>query len=154
MAQEDCFPMCSYLCLCINSCFDVPWEETIDYAHDGKLSANEFFRAQEKAVFWSTHMFRFVGIVLCVAGLWMVFTPLIVTLKWVPLIGFLLGTIASLASFFFSLVLGTALSVLVIATSWLCFRPFLALTLITITGIATFLVVQWNGQLNTVAAAV
>ena len=98
-------------------------------------------------------MFRFLGIVLCVTGLWMVFTPLIVILKWVPFIGFLLGSIASLASLLFSLVMGIALSVLVIATAWLFFRPCLALTLITITGIAAFLIVHWNGQLDTVTAA-
>ena len=84
-------------------------------------------------------MTRFLGIVLSVAGLWMIFTPIIVALKWIPLVGALLGGIAAFASFLFALLVGMTISLLVIATAWLFFRPCLALSLLTLSGIGIYL---------------
>ena len=83
----------------------------------------------------------------------MIFTPLIVILKWIPLIGFMLGSIAAFASFLIALVVGITMSVFVISLAWLFFRPLFALTLLTISGVSTYLIFFYNGQMPDGAAA-
>ena len=82
----------------------------------------------------------------------MIFTPLIVILKWIPLIGFLLGSIAKLAALVIALVTGVTVSVFVISLAWLFFRPLFALTLLTISGVSTYLIFFYNGQMPSGAA--
>ena len=85
-------------------------------------------------------MTRLLGVVLSVVGLNLIFTPIIVVLKWIPLIGALLGGVAAIASFLFSLLCGVTISLLVIATAWLFFRPCLALSLLTLVGLGFYLI--------------
>lgn len=75
---------------CIDGCFNQAFEEVIYHASDDEQSAKEFFTAQENKLSWSTALVRILGILLSVGGLYLLFTPVILTLKWVPLIGILL----------------------------------------------------------------
>ena len=89
-------------------------------------------------------MFRILGMVLNVLGLNLIFTPIILILKWIPLIGVLLSGVGSLAAFFFSLIVGLTMSLLVIALAWLFFRPLVGLTLLTLTCLSTYLIFYWD----------
>ena len=84
-------------------------------------------------------------------GLWMIFTPLIVVLKWIPLIGALLGGFAAIASFIISLLVGVTMSLFVIAVAWLMFRPCLALSLLTLVGLGIYLICEWDGTMPVIA---
>jgi len=75
----------------------------------------------------------------------LIFTPAIVLLKWIPLIGFLLGGIAQLAAFLFALITGVTVSILVMSIAWLLFRPFLALTVVTLVSVCSFFLFYWDG---------
>ena len=75
------------MCSCVDSCLSVVLEESVDHAIDGIQTPDEFFDQQESKLFWSTHLFRALGIVTSVIGLWLIFTPVILTFKWIPLIG-------------------------------------------------------------------
>ena len=90
-------------------------------------------------------MIRVVGIVLCVTGFNLIFTPIIVLLKFIPLIGALLGAIAALAAFIFALIVGLTLSFISIALAWILFRPLVAISLLTVAGIGGYFVFVWQG---------
>ena len=70
----------------------------------------------------------------------MLFTPVIVLLKWIPLIGMFLAGAATLASFLFALVVGVLMSLIVISVSWLVYRPFLALSLLSVSALGIYLI--------------
>ena len=94
-ADETCFGLlCCYLCMCVNTCFRVVFEEVIDHAADGNQTAKEYFDQQEKSHAISATCFRILGFFLAVLGLNLIFAPVILLLKWIPFIGFLLGGIA------------------------------------------------------------
>jgi len=132
--------MCCYMCMCVDGWMSFAFEEVIDHAADGTQTAKSYFNNQEGKLVWSTRMTRICGILLAVAGLWMIFTPIIAVLNWIPLIGTLLGGVAALASFLFALLVGTTVSLLVIATAWLFFRPCMALSLLTLVGVGTYMI--------------
>lgn len=139
--------MCCYICMCVNGWMDTAFEEVIDHAADGSLTAKDYFNSEDIKLVWATRMTRILGLVLAVSGFWMIFTPVIVLLKWIPLIGALLGGIAAFASFLFALLVGLTLSFLVMAAAWLFFRPCLALSLLTLSGIGIYLVFGWDGKI-------
>jgi len=86
------------------------------------------------------NVIRPVGILLSVLGWWMLFSPIITLLKWIPLVGALLGSIVSLAAFIFSLIVGGTTACLVLAIAWLVFRPLIGASLLTLTGIGLYLI--------------
>ena len=92
-------------------------------------------------------MFRFLGVFLAVAGLYLIFTPLILMMKWIPLVGFLLGHITALAAALFAFVIGVTMSVLVMSIAWLIFRPMVALSLLSVSGIGIYLAFFWDGTI-------
>ena len=92
-----------------------------------------------------TKVIRVFGIIMCVGGLYMIFTPIILLLKWIPLIGALLGAIASFAAFLLALIVGLTLSFFRIAIAWIIFRPFVALSLLTLAGIGSYFLFFWTG---------
>ena len=138
--EPFCGPMFCYLCICVNSIFSLLWEEVIDHAADGLMTASKYFDSQQNKLYWSTQGFRALGLTLAVAGLYLIFTPLIVVLNGIPLIGFLLGSVAKLAAVLIALIAGVTISVFVIAVAWLFFRPLFSLALLTISGISTYLI--------------
>ena len=142
--------MCCYICMCVNGWMETAFEEVIDHAADGSKTARSYFDQEEIKLVWATRLTRILGVFLSVIGLWMIFTPIIVILKWIPLIGALLGGVAALASFLFALLVGVTLSLLNIATAWLFFRPCLALSLLTIVGIGVYMIFEWDGKIPSV----
>ena len=133
--------------MCVTSCFNTLFEEVVDYAEDGSRSAEKFFRNQEMTLHYSTIAFRLLGVVLAVAGLYLIFTPLILLMKWIPFVGFLLGGIAVLAAAIFAFVVGLTISLLVMSIAWLVFRPLLSLSLLTVSGIGIYLAFCWDGTI-------
>jgi len=145
--EEDgasCFGMvCCYLCMCVSGCFSMMFEDTMDHAADGNQTSVQYFRQSEKQLEFTTKLLRFCGVFFAILGFYLIFTPIIVLLNWIPLIGAFLSTIAVLAAFLIALVCGLTLSLANIAIAWLLFRPFLALGLLSLVGIGTYFLCFW-----------
>ena len=69
---------------------------------------------------------RLIGTLLIIFGIAAVFGPLTTLTSYVPILGKLVGG----AVFVVSLLLGLAISLLVIAVSWIVFRPLLGICLL------------------------
>lgn len=89
-------------------------------------------------------MFRILGLVLTVLGLYLVFTPIILYLKWIPLIGVLISAMATLAALFFSLIVGMTICFSVIGLAWIGFRPLLSFFLLALSSISISLIFFWD----------
>ena len=61
----------------------------------------------------------------------------------------MLGTLASFASFVFSLTLGLTTSLMTMALAWLFYRPCLSLSLLGAAGLGIYLAVYWDGTAPT-----
>ena len=83
---------------------------------------------------------RIGGIVGTIAGLWMLFSPIIALLKFIPLVGWLLGAIVSFAAFLFALVVGLTLASLTIAIAWLVFRPLIGGTMLLLMCVGLYFI--------------
>ena len=58
---------------------------------------------------------RPMGIVLCIVGLHLLFSPIITLVQFIPLVGYLLSWMAAFAAFIFAVVVGLTLTCLTIA---------------------------------------
>ena len=116
------------------------FEEVVDCVKDTKMSAEAFFDSQDEMIKTSSRIIRPLGILLTIFGLFMLFMPFIVLLKWIPLVGWLLGGIVAVAAFVFALVVGTVISCLVIAIAWVFYRPLIGVLMLTLAGIGIYFI--------------
>ena len=91
-----------------------------------RASMNAMFDAAKSSNSIMTWVLRLAGILLCIGGIRMLVAPLQVLADVVPFIGSIVGLGTSLVSG----VIGTAWSLLVIAFSWIRFRPVLGACLL------------------------
>lgn len=80
-------------------------------------------------------LLRFIGTILIIVSLVLIVSPLQFLANFIPIFGNLFGWITSLAS----IVIGLALSIIVIALSWLFHRPVFAIILLVIAIVIIFL---------------
>lgn len=80
-----------------------------------------------------------------ILSLYLIFSPVVTLLQWIPLVGYFLGMMAALAALAIALVAGLALSCVVMTLAWLCFRPLLSLSLLLVTGVAAYGALYWDG---------
>ena len=66
--------------------------------------------------------------------------PIIELLKWIPLVGWLLSGIVTVAAFVFALVVGSVISCLVIAIAWVFYRPLIGFFMLTLMGIGVYFI--------------
>lgn len=142
--DDDACCWCCFICTCVNSIFNAAFEEVIDHAKDGMQTQEQFFESQENTLCWSTQFFRLLGVFLNVLGLYLIFTPIIVTLGWIPLVGVFLSSVAAFAAVLVALIAGVTMSVFVMAMAWLFFRPLMSLTLITLASVASYVIFNWE----------
>jgi hypothetical protein len=83
----------------------------------------------------STTIFRWVGWFLLFFGIGLLFSPIIALLTWIPLVGWALGHVVSIAVWIFALVLSTTLAMLTISLAWLYYRPLYGLLFLALTGV-------------------
>lgn len=94
----------------------------------GTASADEMFQAAKAANQTLSWILRGVGVVLAIAAFGMVLAPLGVLGDVVPFI----GSIVRMGTGLIAGVLGVALSLIVIAVSWIAFRPLLGIGLLVV----------------------
>ena len=92
----------------------------------GEQDMNAMFDAAKSSNSIMTWILRLVGLLLCIGGIRMLVAPLQVLADVIPFVGSIVGLGTSLVSG----VIGTAWSLLVIAFSWIRFRPVLGACLL------------------------
>jgi len=75
-----------------------------------------------------------------VLGHYLLFSPILALLGWIPLVGFLLKGIASLAAAIFSLAWGSCLHLFVMSMAWMYYRPVYGLLLLSGFGALIYLI--------------
>ena len=79
-----------------------------------------------------TNIIRLISWIICVLGYYLLFSPLITLLSWIPLIGSLLGMILGFAAFIIALIIGSLTFLLIFALAWIRYRPLLGLLILTL----------------------
>jgi hypothetical protein len=74
-----------------------------------------------------------------ILGHWLLFAPVITLLKWIPLVGYFLGSIASFAALLFAVVWVTFLHFLLTAVAWIFYRPMYGFVMLLFEAIIGFL---------------
>ena len=92
----------------------------------GTLSAEAMFDARSSANITMNWLFRLLGFGATCIGFGLIFAPLSVMADVIPFLGDLIGVGVLLVA----LVLGTTLSLVVIAVAWIVFRPVLGIILL------------------------
>lgn len=87
-----------------------------------------------------------MGLVLFIAGLYLILTPILAVLTWIPLVGALMSKVAFLASFIFALVIALTISLIIVALAWILFRPLAALGMVLLAGIGVYFIFFWKPE--------
>lgn len=77
-----------------------------------------------------------------VAGNYCLFAPFISVLKWIPLIGWLLANIASVAVGIWSGLFGSILFMITLSLAWIFYRPLFGIALMV--GIALLIFIMFH----------
>ena len=96
----------------------------IDGKHDSKYVIDEIEKSNN---IWKW-VLRLIGTLLIIFGIYAFFGPITTLANYIPILGGLVGG----ALFLASLLLGLAISLLVIAISWIIFRPLLGIALLAV----------------------
>merc|ERR1712160_46830 len=134
--DEDCGGswLC-YICKCINCCMGTLFEEVVHIISEKSESADDLLKQSDDFVKKAGMIMRPCAIFTCMLGFFLLFSPLVAVLKWIPLIGWLFGyvvqVIAAIVGFFF----GGTLACLVLALAWLRFRPCVGACLLVAVGL-------------------
>ena len=120
--------------------FNATFEEVVDCVRDTMMSAEEYFDAMASEIKTAARCIRPTGIILNILGLFLLFMPVISLLKWIPLVGWLLGGIVAVAAFVFALVVGSVIACLVIAIAWVFYRPLIGVLFLTLVGIGIYFI--------------
>ena len=100
----------------------------------GTHSSDQMFAEAKEKNTQKTWMFRGLGLILAIVGFSLFFKPLQVVAGSLPLVGWLAEDIVETGALLVSGLLGTALSLVVIAVGWLTYRPLLGIGLLVVVG--------------------
>jgi len=104
---------------------------TVLLIEERHTTANEMFsdeQAKFTKILWIS---RLCSCLLLGLSFWLIIHPFAVALYFIPLIGWLLANILWLAAF----ILGIIMATLIIALSWILYRPYILMVLLLATGI-------------------
>ena len=81
-----------------------------------------------------------------VFGHYLLFSPIIALLAWIPLVGSLLGMIAAIAAAIFAFIWGSTLHIFILAVSWIIYRPLYGLSLLACVVIICYLITMGTAE--------
>ncbi|MBK1834921.1 TMEM43 family protein [Roseibacillus ishigakijimensis] len=105
---------------------------------EGTLGAEEMVQQEEKKAAGLRWGLRVTGFILMTIGLGLVLKPLSVLADLIPLLGNLVGALTGIVA----ALLAGCLSLLIIALSWVTFRPLIAIPLLLGAGVILFFAVK------------
>lgn len=91
------------------------------------------FKAAESGMSMGGTLIRLGCITGCILGFYLLFAPVIALLSWIPLVGYLLGSLVNVAAFLFALVTGGTMACFVLCLAWLFFNPMIGVPLLLLT---------------------
>jgi len=94
----------------------------------------------------TTKCFRILAYIMNVFGHYLLFTPLIRVLSWIPLLGWLLSKVIAIAVAIFAFVWGTMLHLFVMSFAWIFYRPLFGVGLLLAAGTLFYFVTKGNGE--------
>jgi hypothetical protein len=86
-------------------------------------------------------------------GYYLLFSPLVTLLSWIPLIGGLLSWIFALAAAIIGFVIGSVNFTIIFALAWIRYRPVYGIILLTLIIILITVLVLVNNQMAAAAIA-
>ena len=144
-------PLYCYICACVNCIMNTVFEEVVDHAEDGEKQHETYFADQESNLGTAAKIIRPTGIILCIVGHYLLFSPVIALLDMIPLVGWLLSGIVAVAAIIFAVVVGLTLSTLTIAIAWVFFRPLIGVPLLLCVGVSIYLTFFYDWGVSAVA---
>ncbi len=130
--------------------FDNTFEEyiasngnNVELLQEGTVSAERMFNNAIESNTTKTWLMRLLGFLLLFVGLRGIFKPLVAVVNIVPFLGSILSMGLGVVCF----AMAFPLSVIIIATAWLAYRPMLAAILIAI-GVGLFIVLKQRSKLK------
>lgn len=117
-------------------CFRVLFKETVDHCGCGYKSVSQIISEYNKSqnIVGRTNLYRFFIYLLTIGGVYLVISPLTARLIWIPLVGYLLENAFLFCSLIVSIHLTTALYLMVVAFTWIQYRPVLSSFLLVLCG--------------------
>jgi hypothetical protein len=122
----------------------------LDMAEQGNKPLTEMITEQRNAESMMTWILRVVGLFVMFIGFFLLLNPLATIASVVPFLGSIVGGAAGLAAFVVSL----PLTIIVIALSWIAFRPLLGLGLLVVAAGLLYVLRRWHHSAHPAAAVV
>ena len=94
----------------------------------------------------AARIIRPCGILLTILGWFLLFSPIIALLAWIPFVGYLLGGVMTFAAFIFALVVGTVMACLIIGIAWVVYRPWFGLLMLSVVGTGVYFIFFFKGE--------
>ena len=85
-------------------------------------------------------LFRVIAWLINCYGHYLLFSPIINILNWIPLIGSLLGGVFSFAGIIFSVIWVTLVHLIVVCIAWIFYRPMIGFMLIAAISCIIYLI--------------
>ena len=125
-----------YCCMCslVNLLFESLVPEQVYEIRDGTVKSKQILSELRSSNSTRTSIIRFAAWFFMVLGHFLLFSPIIALLNWIPLVGWLLGGIVMFAALLFALVWGTAVFFTILCLAWLVFRPLFGLLCLVCVG--------------------
>ena len=140
---------CPITCLCcwiIEKCFKSVFQESVNFIEVGHLTSEDIFEKLHNQNALTSTIFRWLAWFLNVFGHYLLFTPIIKLLSWIPLVGFLLAAVLKFAVAIFALVWASTLHFLVLAVSWMVYRPLYGLLCLSAVGVCIGMLCYSDGK--------
>ena len=122
----------------------------LDMAEMGNQPLANMITQERNAESTMTWILRAVGLFVMFIGFFLLLNPLATMASVVPFLGSIVGGAAGLAAF----VVALPLTIIVIALSWIAFRPLLGLGLLVVAAGLLYLLRRWHHSAHPPAAAV
>jgi hypothetical protein len=86
----------------------------------------------------STWGFRLLGFFILYLGIFLLFSPLIYVVRFIPLVGYLLSHGISYIVWVFAFVVAITLTALTIAMAWVYYRPIIGFSLLAVVALGCY----------------
>ena len=115
------------------------YDKRVNRVEDGTHSGKEMINVIKEEDNFLKWILRLIGVLLIVFGFAAVLGPISAITSFIPILGSIVGGAVALVS----LVLGLALSLVIIAVAWIRFRPLLGISLLVIVALlVAFLIIR------------
>ena len=77
-------------------------------------------------------------------GHFLLFSPIIKLLSWIPLVGWLLAAIIKFAAIIFAVIWGSLIHLIVMCVAWIVYRPLIGVIMLVAIGFTLYIIFGWK----------